>query len=212
MTPLRLTVALSLAFVAVVLGLFVYSVTRTPTLSDQQLRERGVIVLPTPRELAPFELTTHTGGSFTLEDLQGSWSFVFFGFTSCPDVCPTTLSVLAQAQRTLEAESPELVDDFQVVMVTVDPERDDQEALARYVQAFSPEFVGVRGERRDIAELATQVNVAFAKVPADDGDYQVDHTANIVIINPRGHYHGFARLPHRADTLVSAFRSLVERF
>jgi len=211
-TPLRTTITLSLAFVVIVLGMFVYTTTRTPTLSVEELRDRGVFILPTPREIAPFEdLTTHTGEPFTLADLQGQWSFIFFGFTNCPDICPTAMSILAQAEQTLNEESPELAEDFQGILVTVDPERDDLETLEQYVQAFSPEFIGVRGDRAATADLTTQLNVAFAKVPADDG-YTVDHTANIVIVNPRGHYHGFAKMPHQADTMVSAFRTLEARF
>jgi protein SCO1 len=211
MNPLRLTVALSLAFVAIVLGMFFYSMTRPHILSDEQLRNIGVFVLPTPREIAPFELTTHTGRPFTVEDLKGHWSFIFFGFTNCPDICPTSMSVMAQAERQLEAESPQSANPFQGVLVTVDPERDDQETLATYVQAFSEDFIGVRGDRPETAAFATQVNAAFAMMPASDGGYQVDHTANIVIVNPRGHYHGFARTPHNVDTIVEAFRSLSQR-
>ena len=211
MTGLRLTVALSLAFVAIVLGMFFYSVTRPKVLSDEQLRDIGVFVLPAPREIAPFELTAHTGRPFTLDDLQGHWSFIFFGFTNCPDICPTSMAVMAQAERQLEAEAPETARQFQGVLVTVDPERDDQETLATYVQAFSSDFLGVRGDLPATAAFATQVNAAFAMVPAQDGGYQVDHTANIVIVNPRGHYHGFVRTPHRVDTIVEAFRSLSQR-
>lgn len=212
MTPLRVTVGLCLAFIAVVLGLFVYSATRTPVLSNEQLAERGVFVFPKPREIAPFELTAHTGEPFTLDDLQGRWSFLFFGFTNCPDICPTTMSVLGQARRRLEEEQPAAAPEFQGILVTVDPERDDRETLARYVHAFAPSFVGVRGDLAATAAFTTQVNVAFVKVPADDGGYQVDHSANIVIVNPRGHYHGFIRMPHDADTIVAAFTSLRERW
>ena len=84
MTGLQQTVALCLGFIAVVVGLFVYSVTRTPVLSDEQLREQGVFVLPTPREIASFELQAHTGESFAVEDLLGRWTCDFFGFTNCP--------------------------------------------------------------------------------------------------------------------------------
>jgi protein SCO1 len=207
---LRLTIALSLAFVAVVLGMFFYTMTRPHTLSDEELRERGVFILPTPREISAFELTEHTGKPFTVESLRGRWSFIFFGFTNCPDICPTSMGVLAQAQRQIEAEAPG-AHPFQGILVTVDPDRDDQETLGRYVEAFSPEFVGVRGDRAPTAAFATQLNAAFAMVPANDGGYQVDHTANIVIVNPRGHYHGFVRMPHNVDTIVEAFRSLSQR-
>lgn len=212
MTPVRVTVALCLAFVAVVLGMFVYSVLRTPVLSDEELREQGVFILPRPREIADVRLTTHRGDPFTVDELQGRWSFIFFGFTNCPDICPTSMSVMAQAERRLMDEDSAAAADFQGVLVTVDPDRDDLETLARYVEAFSPRFIGVGGERDDIAAFATQVNVAFARMPGGADSYQVDHTANIVIVNPRGHYHGFAKMPHQADTIVAAYRSLAARF
>ena len=212
MTPVRLTIGLCFAFIAIVLGMFVYSVTRTPVLTDEQLRQQGVFLLPRPREIAPFELATHTGEPFTVTDFEGQWSFIFFGFTNCPDICPTSMSVLAQAERLIRERAPDAAGDFQGMLVSVDPERDDQETLAKYVTAFSPEFVGVRGDRAATAELTTQLNVAFAKVPTDDGSYQVDHTANIVIVNPRGHYVGFAKMPHQADTIADTFITLHERW
>lgn len=212
MTPLRVTIGLCLAFVAVVIAMFVYSVTREPVLSDDQLRERGVFILPTPREIAPFELTTTSGDPFTVDDLRGHWSFLYFGFTNCPDVCPTSMAALGQAAQRLATESPEAAADFQGVMITVDPERDDTQTLAQYLSAFSPSFIGVRGDRAATAGLATSLNVAFARVPSDDGGYQVDHTGNFVIIDPRGEYFGFAKLPHQADNIVATFRTLRERW
>jgi len=212
MSPIGRTVALCVVFVSIVLGMLYYSITRVPTLTDDQLRELGVFILPRPREIAPFELATHTGQPFTVESLQGSWSFIFFGFTNCPDICPTTMSVMGIAERELTAGGVDVEAPFQGILVTVDPERDDAETLGRYVEAFSPRFLGVRGDREATAALTTQLNVAFAQVPDAAGGYQVDHTANIVIINPRGHYHGFIRMPHEADTLVAAYRSLAATF
>jgi protein SCO1 len=208
MTPIGRTVALTLAFVAVVLGMLFYSKMRPQVLTDDQLRGMGVYVLPTPRAIDPGDLETHTGARFTVEDLQGRWSFIFFGFTNCPDICPASLSVIAQAERQVQEAYPQLADRFQGLLVTVDPDRDDRETLATYVGAFSPNFLGVRGDRVALAEFATQLNATFAMVPGDSGGYQVDHTANIVIVNPRGHYHGFARTPHAADNIVQAFRAL----
>lgn len=216
MTSLQRTVGLCVGFIGVVLGLFVYSVTRTPVLSEEALRERGVFVLPRPREIAPFELTAHTGKPFTLEDLSGRWTFAFFGFTSCPDVCPTAMAVLGQARLRLAEQGPE---SFRGIMVTVDPERDDAARLEGYVTAFADDFLGVRGSREALAAFGEQLNAAFAKVPAMDAagvpipdDYQVDHTTSIVIINPRGHYHGFIKYPQQADTIVAAFQSLSANF
>jgi protein SCO1/2 len=215
-TGVQRTVGLCLAFIAIVLGLLVYSITRTPVLSEEVLREQGVFLLPTPREIAPFELETHTGAPFSVESLVGRWTFAFFGFTNCPDVCPTTMAVMGQARRSLAAAGE---DSFQGVLVTVDPERDDAEALKAYATAFAEDFLGVRGSREAIAGFAEQVNAAFAKVPVPDdaaataaGEYLVDHTANIVVINPRGHYHAFIKYPQQADTIAAAYRSLAANF
>jgi len=215
----RITVGLCLGFVALVVGLFFYSMTREEVLSEDALRDLGVLILPTPRELPPFSLVTSDGRPFTVQDLEGKWTFAFFGFTNCPDVCPTTMAVLAQAQQRLLDEHPEAAGKFQGVLVSVDPERDTPEKLGAYVHAFSPRFVGVTGDVQQIAGLAAGVNVAFAKVPlvdpsgsVDASGYTMDHTANIVIINPRGHYHGFIKYPQQADTIVEAYRSLAANF
>ncbi|MDZ7825473.1 MAG: SCO family protein [Gammaproteobacteria bacterium] len=210
---IRNTILACLAFMALMVGLFVNNMLREPELSDDELREQGIIVLPQPRELEPFELTGSNGEPFTREDLVGQWTFAYFGFTHCPDICPVTLSVMGRArQQLLEAESGKESEAgaFQGIMVSVDPERDTPEVLEEFVTYFSPDFVGVTGSREEIAELAGQVSVAFAAMPdpdAPDG-YVVDHTGNIVIINPRGHYHGFIRMPHSADQVVLAYETL----
>lgn len=214
MTGLQQTVALCVGFIAVVVSLFVYSVVRTPILSDEALREQGVFVFPRPREISPIDLEMHTGEAFTLDDLTGKWTFAFFGFTNCPDICPTTMAVMGQARQALGDEEA-----FQGVLVSVDPERDTTEVLGDYATAFAPDFIGVRGSRAELGAFAEQVNVAFAKVPLvnEDGTpdpegYLVDHSANIVIINPRGHYHGFIKYPQQADTIKAAFQSLAANF
>ncbi len=206
------TVLLCLALVAVVLGVFVYSVVRTPLLSEAELRDRGVIILPRPRELAEFELTDTHGEAFTVEDLRGGWSFVLFGFTNCPDVCPTSMSVLAQAERQLQQTSPDSAGEFNGILVTVDPQRDDIATLGAYVGAFSARFVGVAGAVDETVAFARQLNVGFARVPSTDGEYAVDHGSQIVIVNPNGHYHGFIKMPHRVDTITQAFQFLRANF
>lgn len=212
MSGIARTVVSCLVLVAVVLGLFVYSMTRPPVLSTEQLENLGVFVLPRPREIAEFQLTTQSGKPFGVEQLEGHWSFLFFGFTNCPDVCPTSLAVMGDAVREIVAGGQAADAPFQGIMVSVDPERDDPESLGRYVTAFSKDFIGLSGSQEAIAGFATQLNVAFAKMPDGRGGYQVDHTANIVIVNPRGHYHGFIRLPHKTEAVVAAYRSLAASF
>lgn len=209
----RNTVIGCVLFMALVLGLFVNNILRTPGLSDDQLREEyGTVILPKPRAPSPFRLMRDDGTPFTDMDLQGSWTLAYFGFTHCPDICPVTLAVLAEARRQLSESDP--YPPFDAALFTVDPERDTPEVLAEFVQYFHPDFVGVTGEHEVLAALAGDVSVAFAKVPSDqdpDG-YVVDHTGNIVIFNPRGHYHGYIRLPHTPERVLTAYRTLVDRF
>jgi len=211
-TPVARTVSLCLVFIVVVVSLSVYSKLRTPALSEDEMRQRGVFLLPRPRDIAPFALTDQNGATYDNERLQGTWSFVFFGFTNCPDVCPTTMSEMGKAARALQVGGP-AADAFQGVLITVDPERDTQALLGRYAEAFSPTFLGVRGERAALADFAQQVSAAFGKVPSDDEiGYTMDHTGNIVIINPRGHYHGFMKLPHDAETIRLVYQTLAASF
>ena len=225
MSTIKSTVLLCFVFIGIVLVMFVISVLRVPQLSVEEMRSKGVFLLPTPRDIAAFKLTDHMGKTFDRSSINGRWSFVFFGFVSCPDVCPTSMSVLGTVDRQLQASDPQLAEQFQGILVSVDPERDSTENLAKYATAFSPRFLGVTGPREDLVGLTTQVNVAFAKVPLTEPPplesaaadvaadaYTVDHTGNIVIINPRGHYHGFIKLPHDSETIRLTFQTLASQF
>ena len=208
MSGIAKTVALCVGFIAIVIAMFVFSKIRIPQLSEDELREQGVFILPRPRDLAPFELA----GGFTNESLLGKWSFVFFGFTNCPDICPTSMAEIGKADLAIRESGREAQDGFQGVLVSVDPDRDPIERVTNYAQAFSPRFIGTVGTREALVELTQQVNVAFAKVPDDDGQFTVDHTGNIVIINPMGHYHGFMKLPHDSEIIRLTYQSLAARF
>ena len=182
-------------FISLMLGLFVASVMSPKLLTKPQFQELGFYQFETPRQINEFELVDHLGNTVSNENLLGQWSLLFFGFTFCPDVCPTTLSVLNEAVSKLENPP-------QVIMVSVDPERDTPAVLANYVPSFNPAFVGYTGTFDGIVSLAVQLNIAFGKVPGlEVGAYTVDHSANIVVVNPRGHYAGFMRAPHNAQNI-----------
>ncbi len=140
---------------------------------------------PQARPLAPFELQDQTGQPFTEASFKGHWSFVFFGFTYCPDVCPTTLALFDRMAKQLPDA---LQADTRFVLVSVDPERDTPAKLAEYVGWFNSDFTGVTGEREALNELTRQLGVVYMKVPLPGSDegYTVDHTAKIFLINPRG--------------------------
>lgn len=163
-------------------------------------------LLQTPRALPDFELTNQRGEPLTAADLEGHWSWLFFGFTHCPDVCPTTLHTLARTEDLLE----DLPDEEQprVLLISVDPMRDDPEQLGRYVPFFNPEFVGATGEMGDLQRLATTVGAAFSYVPTEDG-YTVEHTASLFLIDPRGQLSAVFTTPHTAEGLARDYRRVI---
>lgn len=184
-----LTVAFVVALIGLVVFAFVNRMTKPSFMTDSQLQLNGAYVLPKPRVIKPIQLIDHNGETFDLSRLEGKWTMLFFGFTNCPDVCPATMSLLRQL-KILMGDVAE-ADDLQVVMLSVDPARDKPEVLKPYVEYFDKSFVGVTGEFLDLQAFATNLNAAFYKVPGGGDNYQIDHTANVVLINPYGHYHGF---------------------
>ena len=190
------------AFIAVMLGLLIASVLYPRDMTQEQARELGFYRFDEPRLVSDFVMTDHAGNTVGLDTLRGQWSLLFFGFTTCPDICPTTLSVLAEAVEGLENPP-------QVIMVSVDPDRDTPEKLGRYVPAFHPSFSGYSGSFEETVKLAQQVNVAFGKVPGiEPGTYLVQHSASLVLMSPEGKYAGFIKAPHNAQTIGRIIRSL----
>ncbi len=134
---------------------------------------------------------------------------MFFGFTHCPDICPTTMAAAAKMYAELDAGEKEQV---QIVLVSLDPERDTTEKLAQYVPYFNSDFVGATGNQYVLLKLATELNVAFSKVELENGDYTIDHSGNMILINPYGHYHGFFRPPFVERDMRIALRSIMATF
>jgi len=136
--------------------------------------------LPAPKPLADFHLTDDGGRAFARADLAAAPTLVYFGFTRCPDVCPTTLAKLAQIRKS--AALPAL----RVLFVSIDPERDTPPVLARYVHAFDAAFRGVTGEPTEIARVAAGFGVAVSRVDLPGGDYTMDHSAIVFLTDARG--------------------------
>ncbi len=144
---------------------------RTPQLA-------GGTWLDPPRGTGTFTLVDDTGRTYTQAQLQGTPTLVFFGFTHCPDVCPTTLYKLAQLERA------GVVPHLKVVFVSVDPARDTPAALKQYVSAFgAPALIGVTGPERAIATVAAHFGVAYERVPLPGGDYTIDHSAVVFLLD-----------------------------
>ena len=151
-------------------------------------------------------LTDHTGASRTLADWKGKVVVVFFGFTQCPDVCPTTLATMADVMKRLGPDA----DKVQVLFVTVDPERDTQAVLAPYVTAFDPRFVGLWGDTDATEKAAREFKVFYQKVPGRaEGTYTIDHTAASYVIDREGRLRLYVRHQQTPEDIASDLKPLL---
>lgn len=201
---IRFTVVVVLLFITVIVAGFVYRIQQPRVMSVTEMKVNGLYLHETPRNFGKISLVDHHGEVFDRSRFEGKWSLVFFGFTYCPDVCPTTMAFLDQFMAQLEGTEAE---DTQVVMVSVDPARDTVEQLSQYVPYFNPDFIGVTGEFLDVHRFATALNTPFRKVPGQDENYLVDHSSNVVLINPKGDYHGFFKAPLDQAKMKVTYRS-----
>lgn len=200
------SVFIMLGVIFLVVGLFVNKLTSPAILSAEMLKTKGVFLFENPRSFKDFSLIDYNNNKFTSGNLQGKWSLIFFGFTSCPDVCPTTMAMLNRFYK--KQQQGEFFSDLQVIMVTVDPARDTADKLLSYVKYFNDDFIGVTGDFLGLHRFATQLNIPFAKVPGGGENYQVQHSGNVAIINPQGHYVGFFRSPLEFDNLNITYQSI----
>jgi protein SCO1/2 len=191
-------------------GIIAVSALLAGTWSALQLRERAGHVdelaatrFPVARDISAFELVDHRGEPFTNATLQGAWSFLFFGYTHCPDVCPTTLSVLNSVAQQLGSDAS----DVRFIFISVDPERDTPEHLARFVGYFNSDFIGVTGKPEAIEVLTKQLGVLSMRVASGDNpnSYLMDHTAGVFLVDPDGKYHAVFMPPFTAEKIVGDF-------
>jgi protein SCO1/2 len=194
MSPRHLFI-LIVAIVAIATGAWLSYLVMSPPAAPQT-----ATVLPAPGSLPEFSLLDHDGNAIGRDVFYGHWSLVFFGFTHCPDICPLTLQVLADARGQLaEAGADELP---QIVLVSVDPERDTPELLGQYVGYFGDDNLGITGDLTEIRKLTSGLGIFFEKTAVDEENYSVDHSAVVLVINPRGQFHALFSAPHTADNFV----------
>ena len=139
------------------------------------------------QEGGPFTLVAEDGRTVTSESFAGKWRLMYFGFTYCPDVCPTDTAKLAEGLKAFEAAHPDLAAEVQPIFITVDPERDTKEALAEFTNAFHPRLLGLTGTREQIDAALKSFRVYASKVPGvTEGSYTFDHLAIIYLMDPEG--------------------------
>lgn len=203
---IRLVVIGVLVFSSVTIGALINKLSQPRILNKYELRDYGAILLDEAKPLLDFQLVNQAEQVFGRQQLAGKWTILFFGFTHCGDICPTTMAELA---RTYQQLKPEEKRNFNVVLVTVDPERDSPQVLERYVSRFHEDFIGLTGNPGELISFASQVNMAYQ--PGNTGA-DPQHSGNLVLINPDVELHGFFRPPFAHGSLRVAWRSLMASY
>lgn len=187
---------LAWAAAAIVVGVVIYARVSAP------LVLRSGTVLPEPRPIGEFSLVDQRGQPFGPAALENRWSLVFTGFTHCPDLCPTTLALLASLRKRIPG------DGLQIVFVSVDPERDTPERIASYLAHFDPTFVGATGAAAEIERFTKALGLAQVRNPGVGGEYTVDHSTALVLIDPKARVAGYFQPPHDEQALAADLAAL----
>lgn len=192
----RLAISATLAAVALLVAIVVYAFAAGG---------RDFVSVASVKIGGPFTLTTQSGTKLSDSDLKGEPFAVFFGFTHCPEVCPTTLWEMSEALKALGPDA----DKLKVLFISIDPTRDDPEALALYLQSFDPRIVGLTGSEEEIGTVAASYRAYWRKVPTGDGDYTMDHTASIYLMDADGEFTSTISYDEHADMRLAKLKKLL---
>lgn len=199
--------------VAITAGYWVFSRLNDEASRSALPRTKAVEIhgamLPVARNIAIPALLRDDGAAFSETDLKNHWSVMFFGYTQCPDVCPTAMAVLKQAKDKAVLEGMTFP---KVIFVSVDPERDKLEMLGEYVRYFDKDFLGVTGDSKMIDALARQLSVVYMRVPAENGDpdnYTIDHSSALLLLDPQGRLTAFLTAPHTPAGILDSIKTVM---
>ena len=207
MSKSRAPLFAGIAIVAILAGVMAAQFTRAPRHTELQLANGTV--LPDPRAVPEFQLIDSNSHAYDHSQLTGHWSLLFFGYTSCPDVCPTTLTTLAQVHKQLI----DLTDGkrLQMVFVSVDPKRDTPTQVGQYVKFFNADIVGLTGTPQNIEQFTNAMGVPVAIHDSGNGAYTVDHAATLFLLDPQTQLAAVFSPPHNTATLVSDLRAVINQ-
>jgi len=182
----------------------------TPALAlnrDALLDEANVLLLPRERVIPPLTLIDQDGQPFDTRSLQGRWHILFFGFTACPDICPTTLSDMRRLFGQLPSDTRERL---QLVLITADPARDTPQQLKTYLDYYRAGFSGLTGEMEQLQRLSRALGLPFVPANETQDDYSVSHSGNLALVGPDGTLRGHIRAPLMLDGLQRALPRIVD--
>jgi len=209
--PLKFSIMItSVALAAMLAGAWLAATYRENGSRAMLLPDQVMTLFPDPKPLTAFALTDHQDRLFDLASLKGKWSFLFFGFTHCPDICPTTLAILARARDNI-AKSAAGAEDIQIVFISVDPNRDTANKLKQYVTHFHATFLGVTGDDAQIGNLAGQLGAAYeVSITPGMENYPVNHAAAVFLVDPQAQYHAVFTPPLDAEVISTRFKVVRE--
>ena len=204
-------ILLIVIFMITVLGLFINKLTTPRVLSNNELLSNGLYLFDIPKKISDFTFYSANKTKFSKSDLIGKWTLMYFGFTRCPDECPTTMYQISKLIKVLrEKDFP--LDNKQWVLVSIDPERDSPEEINKYAKGFDEEFIGVSNIRPMLINLATQLSVNNI-MPNDDSidhSHLDNHVNNIILLNPEGEFAGIFRPPFDVSRLSLTYQSVTQ--
>jgi protein SCO1/2 len=198
------TYLILVAAVAAAVGLWLGSRAFAPSAP----KLAAAVMYPAPRELPDFKLQRADGAALTKAEWNGRWTVAFFGYTNCPDVCPTTLATFKQVFAKLAADG--IADKIRFDFISVDPERDSPEQLTKYVGYFDKDFVAATGSDEELTKVTRALGLIYSREPTGNGDYAVDHSASAVLIDPAGREVGLFRPPFDAKAIAADLKTLAD--
>lgn len=200
-----------IAMVSLILGVGAWWLQSAPKNQPAPLQLQSATLLPYKKPVVDFQLIDQRETEFNQQNLKDHWSFISFGYTYCPDVCPTNLAMLSRLQeriRSMGFDEP-----LQVLFVSVDPERDKPQRLDQYMNYFNPDFVGLTGSKEQLVSLTRSLGIMYAKVEQEQTalGYLMDHSASVLLFNPSGEYHALFSPPHDDAQMAVDFIKIAQQ-
>lgn len=194
------------SLITIIVGIFALTLGLGWWLTESQQQQEPVAQMPVQLQSMDFRLTDHTGEEVGPDTLMGRATMVFFGFTWCPDICPTTLADISGWLDALGSDANRL----NVVFITVDPQRDTVDKMAEYVAAFHPAIRGWTGSPEQIDRAAEAFRVSYERVPSNNGDYSMNHTASVFLYDASGQFAGTVDYHEYRDVALSKVRRALD--
>ena len=198
--PFIISIIIAISFI---LGL-VISVKKTPT----EKPEYTGVIWPNPPRISEFTMLNSYEKEITETFLEGTWNLIFFGFTHCPDICPSTLSTLSIAEQTLRGKK--IFDKSNIIFISIDTHRDDPNLIRRYLSNFSNSFIGMTGEESELKKLGDSLGAVFYQRKTNDGKIIIDHSSSLFILSPENELLGVLTQPFSSKDVVEKYEKLRE--